>query len=73
MYIRFEDLVLDYDNSVGKIAAFLGFETADHINKRMFLKPEKSAKNIGIWKQHYEKYKDALDAIAEGLPEYCRN
>lgn len=73
IYIRFEDLILDYENSVKEIEEFLGFDSADHIQKHTFLKPEKSAKNIGIWKQYYEKYKDALDAIAEELPEYCRN
>lgn len=73
LYIRFEDLILNYEDSVKKIEAFLGFDSADHIQPNTFLKPEKSAKNIGIWKQYYEKYKDALDAIAEGLPEYCRD
>jgi len=73
MYIRFEDLILDYENTVHRIETFLGFDSAAHIEKNAFLKPEKSAKNIGIWKKYYDQYKDALDAIAEALPEYCRN
>lgn len=71
MYIRFEDLILNYEESVKKITEFLGFKPEDHITPKKYLQPEKSCKNIGIWKQHYDKYKDALDAIKEGLPEYC--
>lgn len=73
LYIRFEDLILNYADSVEKIEHFLGFDSANHLQKNTFLKPEKSAKNIGIWKKYYEQYKDALDAITEGLPEYCRD
>ncbi len=71
MYVRFEELILNYDATVSAIGEFLGFDASMHIRKGMYLKPERSAKNIGIWKQHYEKYRDALDVITSQLPHLC--
>ena len=72
LYLRFEDVVCDYENSVRRICDFLGFSIEDHVKQRTFLIPEQSAKNVGIWRQHYEKFKDAIDVIEEKLTEYCR-
>ncbi len=72
MYVRFEDLILDYEKKVPEIMQFLGLDSVSHINKGLYLKPEKSSKNIGIWKSKYKECKDALDAIKEKLPEYCK-
>lgn len=71
LYVRFEDLILDYNNTTKKILEFLGVSEEQHIDRQKYLQPEKSAKNIGIWKQYYDKYKDALDAIAAEVPELC--
>ena len=69
--VKFEDLVINYNEIVSKIESFLGFSERDHISKKMYLKPEISSKNIGIWKQYYDDYKDAIDEIGRLLPEYC--
>jgi len=71
LYIRFENLILNYHDTTKEIMDFLGFEKKNHINERMFLKTELSLKNVGIWKKYYDKYKDALDTIAEMLPDLC--
>lgn len=71
LYMRFEDLILHYDDTVNKIRDFIGFGSEDHIDRAKFLKVERSAANIGIWKQDYEKYKAALDVIAQELPTLC--
>lgn len=70
-YIRFEDLILKYDQVSQDVASFIGMTESQHINKKKYLKPELSVNNIGIWKQHYDKYKDALDIIGKLLPELC--
>lgn len=69
--VRFENLIRNYDKESKKIMSFVGFDDSKHCERFKYLKPEVSAKNIGVWKQYYEKYKDAIDAIAEMLPEYC--
>lgn len=69
--IRFESLVLDYENTKRIIEEFLGFQSSDHLNPYSFLKPQSSSKNVGIWKKYYNKYRDALDEIYAKLPSYC--
>jgi hypothetical protein len=71
MYLRFEDLVLDYERTVERIADFLEFKLEDHIKKRTFLIPERSSKNVGIWKKHYSEFKDAIDVIENELKDFC--
>ena len=71
MIVRFEDLIRKYDEETKKIMNFIGFSEEEHINYHKYLKPEVSAKNIGVWKKYYDKYKDAIDTIKEMLPEYC--
>ena len=71
MVVRFEDLIRNYDEESKRIMAFVGFNENKHNKPNEYLKPEVSAKNIGVWRQYYDKYKDAIDAIAEMLPEYC--
>lgn len=71
MVVRFEELILNYERESRRIREFVGFPEEAHINPHAYLKPEVSAKNIGVWKQYYEKYRDAIDTIAKMLPEYC--
>lgn len=71
LMIRFESLVLDYKCTKQKIESFLGFSESDHITPLLYLNPELSRKNIGIWKDYYKKYKEALDEITLNLADYC--
>lgn len=71
LYIRFEDLILNYEEMTDRLLAFLNLTGDDHLEKFRYLKPERSAKNIGIWKKYYTEYKDALDVITRELPDLC--
>lgn len=71
LYVRFEDLIIKYDETRLRILQFLGLEENDHINKKKFLKPEVSIKNIGIWRKFYKECQAAIDTIKEELPELC--
>lgn len=71
LYIRFEDLILNYEETTDRLLAFLNLTREDHLQKQRYLKPERSAKNIGIWKKYYAEYKDALDVITQELPDLC--
>lgn len=70
MLVKFEDVILKYEETKLKICDFLGIDIGDHIRPKMFLKPEVSQKNIGLWKNYYETCKEALDEIAMIMPEY---
>ncbi|CAA6814510.1 MAG: Unknown protein [uncultured Campylobacterales bacterium] len=50
IYIKFEDIVLDYDNTLNELYDFLNVKNNEHLRKKHFFQPEKSAKNIGKWK-----------------------
>lgn len=49
--VKFEELVLKYDETVKSIFEFLSINKNDHIMKRKFLNPSISSKNIGQWKK----------------------
>ena len=71
LYVKFEDLILKYDDTRKIIADFLDVPLSKHINKHKYLKTEISAKNIGLWKKHYEKCKNVIDVIEKELPDLC--
>lgn len=73
LYIRFEDLIINYDKTVDTILQFLNLSTADHVDQYKYLKPEISRKNIGIWKTKYDECKGAIDAIRVSMPKHCIN
>ena len=50
LYIRFEDLVLKYDDMEKTIESFLGLEHSDHVKRRQLFNPDVSSKNVGMWR-----------------------
>jgi hypothetical protein len=68
MKIRFEDLVLNYHDTVYKIEQFTN-NKAQHTNALKFFDPTISIKNIGIWKSFHNQ--DMMTKIRENLPEFC--
>lgn len=68
--LRFEDLVLDYENTVAKLEAYVGLKPEDHVDKLKFLNPEVSKNNIAIWKKAPELASD-MDKINSSLGALC--
>lgn len=67
--LRFEDLVLTYDETLESIYFFLSVDSSIHSKKGCFFKPYESKKNIASWKEILNK-RDI--AVIEGeLSEYC--
>jgi hypothetical protein len=66
--LNFEDIVLNYDDSLKRIKNFLDIKTKHSKNKTYF-NPEKSKKNIGLWKTHANK--DDMRLIYQELKQYC--
>lgn len=73
LYIKFEDLIINYEETKCKIANFLGVPLPKHILPKKYLKPEESIRNIGLWKKNYEKCKNVIDIIEKELPDLCYN
>jgi hypothetical protein len=47
--LRFEDLILDYDDSFKTIFQFINEDPSIHINKKKYFSPDSSFKNIRLW------------------------
>ncbi len=66
--IYFEDLILNYDKTSKLIYDYLGLSESDHITPKKILQVEKSAKNIGQWKNYPNQ--EEIRKIEEALPEF---
>ena len=66
--IHYEDMVLDYANTVQQIFDAVGINSSRHVNKRKHFDPAKSVKNVGIWKAI--KDKEEIKLIEKELKEY---
>jgi hypothetical protein len=69
--VQFEDLVVDYDNTVGTIISFLDINPDTHVRKFKQFSPEQSAKNVGLWKSAPEHLQEKINIIEKELPELC--
>tara|TARA_B100000427_G_scaffold212174_1_gene176985 strand:+ start:58 stop:1098 length:1041 start_codon:yes stop_codon:yes gene_type:complete len=69
LYIRFEDIILNYDSSLNKIYKFLNLDSSIHHLKKKFFNPKLSVKNIGIWKKYPDQ--SHITKIKNNFPELC--
>lgn len=68
LVVKFEDLVLDYENIKKKIFTFLDISPDKHINKFKYFDPQVSKKNIGQWKNRISI--EESEAINLSLKEF---
>ncbi len=66
--IQFEDLILNYERVISEVMEYCDIDPILHSHKGERLKPEVSAKNIGMWKQY--DYPDEIREIEKQLKEY---
>ncbi|WMJ22633.1 sulfotransferase [Paludicola sp. MB14-C6] len=69
IYLKFEDLVYNYDESIKAILNFLDLSPADHIRKKEKFKPEISINNTQLFRAN-PSYKREAEIIENMLPEY---
>ncbi|MCL2096539.1 MAG: sulfotransferase domain-containing protein [Oscillospiraceae bacterium] len=67
LFMNFEELLYDYDNSVPKIAEFCG--VSRHTAKGEFFKPKWSRNNSQLFKK-YKGYEEDIGKIEKELPDY---
>lgn len=63
--MQFEDLLFDYENTIGKVADFLGLK---HIKKGAFFKPECSINNTQQY-LNYPQLQNDIKYIEEHLSD----
>lgn len=71
LFIKFEDIVLNYEETVKTIEKYIGVSPENHVKKMMSLKPDVSKNNIGKWKIY--KNQEVIKKIEEELKEFCYN
>lgn len=69
--IKFEDLVLNYQNVVPNIYDFLDMESSSHVNKLKYFNPEDSKKNVGLWNTAEDIYSENIKKLEQELPDLC--
>ena len=69
LFIQFEDLIYNYDDTTNKIMSFLNLSKENHLTPRKYFIPEVSIKNTRLWKQNPSYAKEA-EYIANKLPQY---
>ncbi len=68
--LRFEDMVLDYDNTVSRIEKLLGLSPEQHVRPKNCFNPAVSEKSVGEWKRE-PQFADDFKKIREALPHLC--
>lgn len=69
LVIRFEDLVLNYEKTVKKIASFLGLDLSLHNAPQTIFVPGKSVQNLGVWRLYHNQ--SFMKDVERRLSNYC--
>lgn len=69
MFIQFEDLVYDYNNTIDKIEKWLEIDSNSHTLKKERFDPKKSIKNTRLWEQ-IDGCQNDIKYIEKKLSEY---
>jgi len=69
LFFQYEDLILDYENSLIKIYDFLGIDSSIHSKKGKYFNPEESKSYVGIFRKH--RNQEDIKLIEKELAEYC--
>jgi len=68
--VRFEDLVLDYENETKRIELFMGLDASKHSKPRKAFDPSVSSRNVGLWKR-LDNLKSDMSIIEDKLGKFC--
>ena len=68
LFLKFEDIIFHYDETLKLITDFVGLDMNDHVHKREFFNPDISIKNVGMWKNILSQ--PEVDAITSELSDF---
>ena len=70
LFLKFEDLIFNYDHEILKINKFIGRSEKIHsLNKKIF-DPTKSCRNVGKFKAITNEWKIAIKYIEDKLTDF---
>ncbi len=68
--LKFEDCVLNYDETIQKIENFIGLASELHTRPKTRFNPDVSVRNIRLWEK-IKKHKDDIKEIQVKLSKFC--
>lgn len=69
LVVRFEDLVLKYEETTQKVMKFLELDPSHHVAPKTIFDPSLSVVNIGAWKLYPDQ--EYMKALEDRFKEYC--
>lgn len=69
LVVRFEDLVLRYDETTKAIKEFIGLKDENHVLPKGVFDPAISVANIGAWRSYENQ--EFMKQIENEMPEWC--
>lgn len=70
LLLRYEDVVLDYDNQERRILEYLDVNKDSHVLRKEYFRPEFSKRFVGLFK-NVEGYEEDISKIKTVLADYC--
>lgn len=70
LYVKFEDLIYNYDEKIKGIMKFLDIKEEQHTFKKKYFNPEISINNTRLWEK-YKEYDDDIKLIEQSLSDFC--
>lgn len=74
MYLKFEDLIYNYEVTVGNILKFVDIKNIYHTNKKTVFLPEESKNNTRLWERYIindNNINDNIIVISQKLKLFC--
>lgn len=69
LFLHFEDMIYDYENTVKQIEEFFGVSSKDHIFKEKFFIPDRSRNNTRLWEKYPQECEN-MRYIEEHLSQW---
>lgn len=70
LYVKFEDSIYRYEETIKTIEIFLGLDSTNHIKPKSFFNPDISIKNTRLWDK-FDDYHHEVEQIEKELMSYC--
>ena len=69
LYMKFEDLIYNYEESIDKVLKFIGIDKSHHIHPKRFFDPSVSIKNTRLWQKN-DYAVEAMRVIESELSDF---
>lgn len=69
MYVRFEDMIYNYEEMTKKVMTFVGIAPVHHTAPRTYFNPDRSIRGTRMWEK-YPEFASSIKIIEQELPDF---